>query len=309
MTANLRQQPISRRSKAGTVKVRREIRVPPTRVWQALTDCAHVALWFGDLSAPLCPGQSSRLDFGDGDFFTIENVELSPPYYLRYDWRFLGTGPLDTIKWFIDPIESGCRVTVVDSEPERSREAAAALKIGWLDFSKRLKSYCTAGKSARYPWRRDFEGSIELPVSLADAWQRLFDGGAQRRWLPLASGILCDGARFMTEDGDEPSWLPLTQVTLASPNRVAFALTSTQWYRPTECVIELFARVHGTILSIRHTAWLDIGHDDDYQKWQRRRFCNFWIAALKRAREAVSGLGVNPSVEEQSYREASPGSR
>jgi uncharacterized protein YndB with AHSA1/START domain len=48
-------------------------------VWAALTERTAVARWFGDLSETLKPNCTCRLDFGDGDYFVIEDVVLAPP--------------------------------------------------------------------------------------------------------------------------------------------------------------------------------------------------------------------------------------
>jgi uncharacterized protein YndB with AHSA1/START domain len=108
----------------GMVVVSVLLDVPLVEVWQALTEPQRVARWFGTLTGALRPGTSVRLDFGDGDFFTLEIIQLDPPYLLQYAWRFLGIGPLNTITWQVAPRDKGCQVTVTDSEPERSHEAA-----------------------------------------------------------------------------------------------------------------------------------------------------------------------------------------
>jgi len=62
--------------------------VSAAQVWQALTETSSVAMWFGSLTAELRPGSPARLDFGDGDFFTLDDIQLNPPYGLQYTWRF-----------------------------------------------------------------------------------------------------------------------------------------------------------------------------------------------------------------------------
>ena len=110
----------------GTVVMAREIKAPARQVWQALTDPPVVSQWLGTLTTPLAEGQNTRLDFGDGDFFTLQDVVLNRPDHLRYSWRFLGIGPLDTIDWYIIPKGAGCRVTVT-ADPGAAVPASVTL--------------------------------------------------------------------------------------------------------------------------------------------------------------------------------------
>src|SRR5688500_2003004 len=98
----------------GAVDGSAQVSAPFDKVWQSWTDAAVVAQWFGDLSGDLKSGGSARLDFGDGDFFDLDSIALSPPNVIEYDWKFLGIGPTDSITWQIEPNEGGCRVTVED---------------------------------------------------------------------------------------------------------------------------------------------------------------------------------------------------
>ena len=127
-------------------------------VWRALTEPTLVACWFGTLTTALRLGEKVHLDFGDGDFFTLEVTRTEPPYLLEYTWRFLGIGPLEAITWRIASKDSGCLVTVIDNEPDRSPEVALLLKEGWLDFTQRLEQFLTTGsvhrELRRFEWRR-----------------------------------------------------------------------------------------------------------------------------------------------------------
>src|SRR5947209_3741587 len=178
----------------------REIKAPARQVWQALTDPPVVSQWLGTLTTPLAEGQNTRLDFGDGDFFTLQDVVLNRPDHLRYSWRFLGIGPLDTIDWYIIPKGAGCRVTVTDSELERTPEAAAQLRKGWLDFTKRLKDYFVKGRPTRYSWRHDFDGSIEIDGGAEEIWDTLFGPDVLSKWLPLDGPLLDEGCRRLITD-------------------------------------------------------------------------------------------------------------
>jgi predicted ester cyclase/uncharacterized protein YndB with AHSA1/START domain len=186
----LKQSIVEATTVPSTAVVSRLLHVQATTVWEALTEKTTVCRGFGTLSGKLRQGSDAHLDFGDGDFFTLEVLQIEAPYLLQYAWRFLGIGPLDTITWHIVPQDIGCRVTVTDSEPGRSREAATELKKGWLDFTRRLSRFLATGKSTRYDWRREFEGSIELAGKMEDVYNTLFSPQMQARWLPLGVSVL-----------------------------------------------------------------------------------------------------------------------
>jgi uncharacterized protein YndB with AHSA1/START domain len=288
MASTLRKQSSSSQTEAEPVQVRRDINAPAAMVYQALTEPGIMSRWFGDLRTPLGEGESARLEFGDGDFFDLENIHLDPPFHLRYDWRFLGTGPLDSVEWRITPAPNGCKVKVTDSEAERSENDAAMLRKGWLDFTKRLKDYFATGKPTRYDWRKDFEGSIELPGTLTEVWGKLFYYRAQSEWLRLSRPVLEEGARLVNNDGGMPSSLRMKNVIWSPPSSVAFELEHDDWLHTTKCKLELWPRERDVVLSVSHSNWKAISRQGEYQKQQRKRFCELWIASLKRARALFS---------------------
>jgi uncharacterized protein YndB with AHSA1/START domain len=271
----------------GTVVVDVTLSASVTETWQALTEPTMVARWFGTLTETLAEGRSVCLDFGDGDFFDLEVIQLDPPHLLQYTWRFLGIGPLDTITWRIIPKDNGCLVTVIDSEPERSPESVLLLKEGWLDFTQRLKRFLTTGMPSRYDWRREFDGSIELASKLEDAWDVLFAPATQSEWLPFGGSVLQAGAHVTITDDAEPSLLQMTDVAWDAPTRVLFHLTHSDWLRPTRCQLELSPHGQGTLLTVSHTGWESISRDSSSQLQQRKRFSALWIPALQRACQLI----------------------
>ncbi len=274
---------------SGAVEVTRTIAASATEVWKALTDPQVAAQWFGSLLTPLCRGQSVRLDFGDGDFFILQDILLEPPHLLHYAWRFLGTGPLDTITWHVHPKDQGCEVTVRDTEPHRTREEALQLRKGWLDFTRRLKDFFARSRPTRYSWRHDFEGSIELAGELGEVWQRLFENRALAGWLPLeVAAALEAGARLVPADGLEPSALQVSEVVWNAPASVSFELSHESWRHSTRCELELSRRPHNILLNVTHNNWPAISLDKDYQKQQRKRFSEFWIQTLIGARHLIA---------------------
>jgi hypothetical protein len=179
-------------------------------------------------------------------------------------------------------------VKVTDTEPERTRKAALELRKGWLDFTKRLKIFFQKGKPTRYAWRHDLDGSIELPGSINHIWDHLFETRAQALWLPLEESSLADGAEFVVGDGAESSRLRLADVVSQPPFGISFRLTYGGWLNSTQCRLELIPRKNDTLLYVSHNNWEAIHPDEEYQKHQRRRFCELWIDTLKRARHLIA---------------------
>ncbi|NCS31421.1 hypothetical protein B1L04_02905 [Microcystis aeruginosa KW] len=264
--------------------------VSAAQVWQALTETSSVAMWFGSLTAELRPGSPARLDFGDGDFFTLDDIQLNPPYGLQYTWRFLGIGPKDAITWRIIPQDAGCLVTVSDDEPERALELSQDLQEGWLDFIQRLERFLTTGQVTRYDWRREFEASLELPDRLPDIWDSLFDTQEQAHWLPLADTPLASDAHFEIDDGLDPTRWQITEVLWNPPTSVQFQLSCPDWRQFTRCYLELFPRPQTTLLRVKHLGWEGISRNEQEAKRQRQRFSELWIKTLQQARQIVEPI-------------------
>lgn len=250
------------------------------QVWESITRRDLVSMWFGDLSADVAQGKDMRLDFGDGDFFMIDTISVEPPTKIKYFWRFLGTGPRDSITWELVDHGEKCLVTVTDWEPARSQKACAELAEGWTDFLERLERYLRTGDLARYDWRRDFDGAIELPVSATDAVRLLAPAPGHFLWLPIEKALL-----------DEPITISARQ---SSPAALEFQLQAENWKQPTFCRVEIVARSTAvSAIVIRHTGWAEISDDSRFCMLERRRFAEKWIASLKEAQELA--LKVMPA--------------
>ncbi|HLZ55477.1 MAG TPA: SRPBCC family protein [Ktedonosporobacter sp.] len=251
-----------------TVTVQVALSISPNDVWQLLTRPDLVAQWFGTLNAPLLSGESRFLDFGDGDFFRLDAIRLEPPHQVAYRWRFLDLGPQNIITWTITPQDIGCLITVTDQEGGRSPETAHMLKEGWLDFTQRLVHFAMTGENARYDWRKEIDGSIELPGESESAYEAILQPKTLTRWfaLPTAS-------------------IQIAELCSEAPNRLSFHLKDAEWLHDTMCELTLLSRGERTILSFSHVGWEGIGGDGAYQLQQRRQFCEFWIKALQKARD------------------------
>jgi len=273
---------------ASTVSITIATGASPEMVWRALTDVAVVEKWFGDLSPGFKQGQTARLDFGDGDFFSIEDISMDRPHLLRYGWRFLGIGALDSITWRVVPKGAGCLVTVTDSEHERSREWAQELRSGWLDFTQRLEKFLRTGARSRYDWSREIHASIELDRAPSYVMQLLFaTESGQARWLPFGGFASRVESGSLIEDGLEPARFYISDVSCEGPASLRFELGCGEWLNSTGCFLEVSARRSGSMLSVRHAGWEAISWESKEQVEQRKRFCAIWINALKRARQLV----------------------
>jgi len=272
----------------GTVEVTRIVPGTAAQVFEALTSPDVVRQWFGDLSSPLRVGERTKLDFGDGDFFMIETKRIEPPLELEYSWRFLGTSPLDSISWSITPNGTGCTVTVRDSQDEREPEDALMLREGWRDFTLRLRRFLKTGRPSRYPWRHEFDGSIEIPSDVRTTWNRLFEPGKVDKWLPLNGPALTDGATVRLGNGCEWPAFEIARVVMEQPFQVRFEVSSPAWAQTTEATLSLSPRKEGTLLSVSHYGWQTISRRKALQKELRKQFCDFWITCLQTARLFVA---------------------
>jgi uncharacterized protein YndB with AHSA1/START domain len=270
----------------GTVQVSVFIPAPQDSMWAAVTQRDEVRKWFGDLSNDLKPGGALRLDFGDADFFEITDVALDPPHALQYRWRFLGTGPSNAIEWIIAPERGGVRITVTDREPNRSPETVEELTEGWTDFLRRLQVYGATGQNTRYTWRRQFDGSIELPVEPEVAVQQLFADRGRDNWLPWI-GKIAPGATVSMIDDRQPKLFQIRKVERPAPLALDFEFGSAQWQAFTKCEIQVQPRPPGSLLVVSQSGWEEISDNDAERGAQRQRFGELWIAALRRAQLRV----------------------
>jgi uncharacterized protein YndB with AHSA1/START domain len=253
----------------------------------ALTKRLEVMNWFGNLSADLITGENCRLDFGDGDFFDITDTALRPPYSLSYRWRFLGTGPRDTISWTIEPRGHESMVTVSDAEVGRTESGVQEMIEGWTDFLIRLQSYATTGRNHRYSWRREFNGSIELPMKRTAAFDILISEYGQQRWLPWTGPAIAENVTTHLTDGVEPE-----QVRISNVKNHAFGLTfqliAAGWDGATFCSLGIEERAQGSLLVISHGGWDKIGLTESERRSQRRRISELWTKSLHRAQMVIA---------------------
>lgn len=274
-------------AKRGDVRVELSLAFTLTEVWRALAEPDRVARWLGRLDDELREGVSTRLDFGDGDFFTLEVRRVVPPLVLEYDWRFLGISPVSEIAWRLAPAGAGCRLTVRDREPGRPEHASQALGTGWVDFVSRLDRFLATGRTTRYAWRGEVEAWIELPCSAERAVEVLFDGEAagEARWLPLDGERIEDGARLVAAPSGE-------RIDVWGVHRgargVRFLAGDPGWREPTQVLVGVQPRGDTCVLGVQHIGWKRTGAPPGTAKRLRAAFAGAWIGAFEQARELAA---------------------
>jgi uncharacterized protein YndB with AHSA1/START domain len=267
----------------GTVRVTVDVGQPPGEAWAALTDPARLRQWFGTPDRALAPGDPVRVEFGDGDFFLLRIERLDPGRLVEFEWQFLGIGPVDRIRWEVTPAPAGSTVTVVDSEPSRDLNAVRVITEGWQDFLGRLRLYLGTGRNARYDWRGEIDGAVDV----AGGVDPLRDLDRIYRWLPVAS----DGFEphwFFVVDDEGPRRFEIADWRLLT-GRLTFGVRVPEASVPTRCVVRTEPVADGRRMSFQHMGWRDLGLDDDVARRLRTRFAATWVAALEAAQALTAG--------------------
>jgi uncharacterized protein YndB with AHSA1/START domain len=105
--------------------VKREVTVAalPVAVWDALTDPAELAAWFGaEAEVDLRIGGAIRFRWADGSERRGLVVDLDPPHRLAFRWRELHVGgsgltvaDATVVAFTLEADDQGTRVTVTES--------------------------------------------------------------------------------------------------------------------------------------------------------------------------------------------------
>ncbi|MGX2993256.1 SRPBCC family protein [Streptomyces sp. JNUCC 64] len=275
------------------VRVTLDLTHPPDRVWSMLTEPPLVASWFGDLAAPPRLGAENRLDFGDGDFFTLRPTAIVPGRTLVFDWSFLGVGRRQSVHWTLRPARDGrdgrsggCVLTVEDHDDTRAPAEAARLLDGWTDFLSRLADCLDSGRDTRYQWRDDIDGAVDLPGGP----YRPLRSPAVFDWLPVA----VDGFRpawFFVVDDEGPRRFALHDWRLRPDERLVFTVEVPGAERGSACRVDLApVGTDAVRLSFVHHGWTRLGLPPERARELRGRFAAAWVASLETA-AARAGSG------------------
>jgi len=272
---------------AGLVRVVISVDAPTNVVWSALTDPAMIRQWFGELDQPWMVARTGRIDFGDGDFFVVTATEIVEPHLLEFEWSFLGVGPANRIRWTVSDRPEDTQIEVQDGDPGRTAAEADQIVAGWTDFFQRLRRFLVTGRSERYQWREDIDGSVNLPQSdfAPLELESLY------RWLPIAS----DGIKpswFFTVDDEGPQRFRVGNWHLDT-NRLIFSVEIPNATGNTSCTMEIEATADGHRLRFVHTGWGSLGLPDGRSRALRRRFATTWVATLKQVQDLAAAATSN----------------
>jgi uncharacterized protein YndB with AHSA1/START domain len=231
-------------------------------VWHALTDIAALAGWFGRLDAPLGFEETTKLTMLDGDFFILQLTERTPPETLGYQWAPMGIGTDTTVVWRVASEQDGCRITVSDTEPERTPSQAQRDRDRWTEILGRLERFLDVGPIG--PVCADaFDASMELPATLEGVTALLLEPTAHERWLALEE-------------------VPMALAADRPGRCLAFALAHAGSDVRTHCVLEARPRAGGAMLALRHEGFASIWPEVAAQQEERRRWCKLWGRTMRR---------------------------
>ena len=114
-----------------TLRYERHLKHPIARVWQAIADPAHVAIWLGRMTLEQRVGGHFEMRFFGEDSYHMAGkvTELDPPHLLAYGWK-AGEMPENPIRWEL--AEDGPDATLLTfSFGNINPDHAAGAGAGW----------------------------------------------------------------------------------------------------------------------------------------------------------------------------------
>jgi len=236
--------------------------------WQHLTDPVLIGRWFADVEGTVQPGSECEYQFGDGDFFRAQTLELQAPLRLHMTWRFMGVGAVSDIEYVLLPHASGTDVSVIDRGPY-SRGGALELREGWADFLSRLVTTIETGKNARYRWSEVIGAGTLVRATAAETYKRLSDPSLWEGAFPQTSAVV-----------------------EASPNKVVVTLINAAWEgKSTRARLCISERGQATGISVSHEGWLELPASIQFE--ERKRFAGYWAALLLQIESLLGHAGRN----------------
>ena len=156
MTTN---QPSTVDEDAFTVRRSIDIAASPAAVWQAVTDPAHISLWFGTTELDGAGvGATGTMSFPGYATIPLRVEALDEPRSITYRWNnddALGTAPdridddSSTLFTFtLEPSDGGTRLTVVETGFEKTSKPAVNLAEhakGWVSELDKLVALVESG--------------------------------------------------------------------------------------------------------------------------------------------------------------------
>lgn len=118
----------------------------PTRVYQALTDTADLAVWLGaPVSGKVAPGEVIAIDFERGpmqlEISALEEGRQVQWRVIRPMWPMEGIHQEQVVTWTIEPYEVNALVSLRMSGWPRDDGVFASVSYRWANFMFRLKVY------------------------------------------------------------------------------------------------------------------------------------------------------------------------
>jgi uncharacterized protein YndB with AHSA1/START domain len=272
---------------------RHQIPVEPERVWKALTDPSHLKEWLAVCHGSLLdPNADCILDFEDGEFFLCRPQLVRPPLQLQYLWRWLGVGYATSVTWTLAATDTGTSVSVVEEAFNPPSDWQTWNGGGWPGILDQLAAYLRTGTNWRWPWRRMGPYvPIELPLSIYEAWDRLFAPHALKYWLQPMSGSLEPDQAMTILMGDASGTVGLNVREVVQPGQippsflpwVSFSLQRSVWNA--EVIGRLWLEPAGwgrSLLQVFLFNWENVA--PALQLSERRIQTDFWVGAMRRAR-------------------------
>jgi uncharacterized protein YndB with AHSA1/START domain len=219
------------------------------RCWRALTDPVELSSWFAGTDR-FSPGQLTRFEFGDGDYFSANAVEWDIPVSIRFNWRFMDLGATSQIRYSLLPFGTSTEVSVEDRGLYSAR-GALELCEGWEDFLARLDRFVTTGQNSRYRWSE----TIGLGAILKNTPPpELYSPNWWRGEFPSSD--------VNVENGEGS---PSINLVFHDPNWDGVA---------TQARIQFVDRSDGTGISVTHKGWEKL--PEHIQLAERRKFAEVW---------------------------------
>ena len=275
----------------------RFIPAPPEVIWQAITDPFSLKQWLISCTGSLEDvTRDCVLDFEDGDFFLTRPKIVNAPHLLEWRWRWLGIGPSWTVRWHLEAVPGGTRVTVVDEAFNPPSRTGHYRGEGWPEILDILAAFVRTNTNYRWPCRSQSYVLTELPMTVYGAWDRLFEPSGLKWWMHVFTGEIAKGETVTIHMGDATGTVEMTVHELTPPTYnvppfIAFSFKRPFW--PTSVPGRLFLEPAGwgaSILQVFQTGWENIG--PALQLHERQVIVGFWAEAFRRAGQFCSTVGT-----------------
>lgn len=277
---------------------RLEIPGAPEDVWRGLTDPSILGSWLATCRGE--PRNTNRewvLDFEDGEFFLCRTLVAEPCSELQYLWRWLGIGQATHVTWQLQPGAFGTVVTVTEEAFNPPWDWQTWNGGGWPGILEQLAAHLRTGMDWRWPWRRMGPYvQVELPISMYEAWDRLFSSAGLRYWLQVMQGTPTPGQPVTIMMGDASGMITMLVRDLVEPGqlppsflpRLGYSLNRPVWNSDVGGQIWIDpAGWDRCIFQAVHYNWENL--PPELQLSERKILANFWAGAGRRAQLLCSG--------------------